>query len=107
MRRYSKIKEIKNTNLNVGNLGSTYYRTTLYPEIPLSGDDIYIMTDFGDRLDILASQFYKDVSLYWVIISANPQNINFGSIFLPPGTQLRIPMDMNSIIISYNNLNNI
>lgn len=93
--------------MNVGNLGSTYYKTTLYPEIPLSEDDIYIITDFGDRLDILSLQFYKDISLYWMIVAANPNKINFGSIFLSPGTQLRIPMDTNGIIISYNNLNDI
>lgn len=107
MKRYLNIKQLKNTNENVGNLGSTYYRTTFYPEIPLSENDIYVVTDFGDRLDLLANQFYKDISLYWIIAAANPNKINFGSITIPPGTQLRIPININDIITSYNNLNKI
>ena len=107
MKRYSNIKKLKNTNGNVGNLGSTYYRTTFYPEIPLSENDIYVITDLGDRLDLLANQFYKDISLYWIIIAANPNKMDFGSISTPPGTQLRIPININAIITSYNNLNKI
>ena len=107
MKRYSNIKQLKNTNENVGNLGSTYYRTTFYPEIPLSENDIYVVTDFGDRLDLLANQFYNDISLYWIIVAANPNEVDFGSISLSPGTQLRIPININDIIISYNNLNKI
>ena len=32
-----------------------------YPNIPLSIDDIYAITVDGDRLDLLAHQFYGDV----------------------------------------------
>lgn len=107
MKRYSNIQKLRNTNENVGNLGSTYCRTTFYPEIPLSENDIYVITDFGDRLDLLANQFYSDTSLYWIISSANPNKVNFGSISLSPGTQLRIPININDILTSYNNLNKI
>tara|TARA_R110000772_G_scaffold55214_2_gene125957 strand:+ start:3159 stop:3482 length:324 start_codon:yes stop_codon:yes gene_type:complete len=107
MGRYSNISKLKNTNENVGNIGSTYFKTTFYPEIPLSENDIYVLTDFGDRLDLLANQFYRDISLYWIITSANPNKVNFGSISIPPGTQLRIPININDIITSYNNLNKI
>lgn len=107
MKRYIDINKLKNTNENVGNLGATYYRTNFYPEIPLSENDIYVITDFGDRLDLLANQFYKDVTLYWIIAAANPDKINFGSITIPAGTQLRIPININDILISYNNLNKI
>tara|TARA_R110001592_G_scaffold205343_1_gene455889 strand:+ start:4872 stop:5195 length:324 start_codon:yes stop_codon:yes gene_type:complete len=105
MKRYSDIKKIKNTNENVGNLGSNYCITTLYPEIPLSEDDIYVITDFGDRLDLLSNQFYEDISLYWIITSANPDKVNFGSLFIPPGTQLRIPLNIQDVIISFDDLN--
>ena len=107
MKRYSNIKKLKNTNENIGNLGSAYYRTTFYPEIPLSESDIYVVTDFGDRLDLLANQFYKDISLYWIIVIVNPNKVDFGSISLSSGTQLRIPININSILTSYNNLNKI
>ena len=107
MNRYSDIEEIKNTNENVGTLGTAYYKPNFYPEIPLSENDIYVITDFGDRLDLLANQFYQDVTLYWVIAAANPDVINFGSLFIAEGTQLRIPTDLNEILRSYNKLNRV
>jgi hypothetical protein len=107
MKRYANINKLRNTNENVGNLGSRYYRTNLYPEIPLSENDIYVITDFGDRLDLLANQFYQDVTLYWIIAAANPNSVSFGSITIPSGTQLRIPININDILTSYNNLNKI
>jgi hypothetical protein len=107
MNRYSNIRLIKNTNENVGTLGTQYYITVKYPEIPLSENDIYVITDFGDRLDILANQFYQDVTLYWIISAANPNSIKFGSITIPTGTQLRIPTDISGIIDSYNRLNSL
>ena len=63
------------------------------------------MTDEGDRLDLLANQFYSDITLWWVIAIANPDVVDFGSISMTPGTQLRIPFDLNSIISSFNSLN--
>ena len=107
MNRYANITLLRNENPNVGTLGTQYYKTMFYPEIPLNENDIYVITDFGDRLDLLANQFYQDVTLYWIISAANPNSIQFGSIFIPQGTQLRIPTNINEIINSYNNLNNI
>ena len=107
MDRYSNISVLKNTNENVGSLGTPYYNSALYPEIPLSEDDIYVITDFGDRLDLLANQFYNDTTLYWIIFSANPKKLNFGSIFIPEGTQLRIPINISSIIDSYIQINSL
>jgi len=105
MKRYATIKTLRNTNENVGTLGTVYYRNAKYPEIPERADDIWVITDFGDRLDLLANQFYQDVTLYWIIAAANPNKISFGSLFINEGTQLRIPIDVNSIIGSYNRLN--
>jgi hypothetical protein len=107
MKRYGGISKLRNTNDNLRKLGTPYYSPTIYPEIPLSENDIYVITDFGDRLDLLADQFYKDTTLYWVIASANPNVVNFGSLSLQEGTQLRIPSDINGILRSYNILNNI
>lgn len=107
MNRYADIQKIKNTNENVGTLGTVYYKPNFYPEIPLSDTDIYVITDFGDRLDLLAFQFYKDISLYWIISAANPDKVSFDSLTLTPGTQLRIPINLNDIIRSYNNLNSL
>jgi hypothetical protein len=107
MKRYSGLTKLKNTNENVGRLGSVYYKPSFYPEISLSENDIYIITDFGDRLDLLSNQFYGDVTLYWIIASSNPNKVDFGSIYIKEGTQLRIPTDINEILRSYNNLNDI
>ena len=107
MKRYATIKTLRNTNENVGTLGTVYYRNTKYPEIPLSENDIYVLTDFGDRLDLLANQFYSDVTLYWIIAAANPNEVSFGSLFVDEGTQLRIPVNISSIIDSYIELNSL
>ena len=92
MKRYATIKTLRNTNENVGTLGTVYYR---------------VLTDFGDRLDLLANQFYSDVTLYWIIAAANPNKVNFGSLFLNEGTQLRIPVNISSIIDSYIEINSL
>ena len=107
MKRYATIQTLRNTNENVGTLGTVYYRNAKYPEIPLSENDIYVLTDFGDRLDLLANQFYNNVTLYWIIAAANPNEVSFGSLFVDEGTQLRIPINIGSIVDSYIELNNL
>ena len=69
--------------------GKEVYVSRIYPNIPLPDDDLYIMTEMGDRLDTLANQFYKDSTLWWVIASAN--NIHNAVFGLKEGTILRIP----------------
>ena len=65
----------------------SYYKTTIYDKIPKTDSDIYVITQYGDRLDLLAHQFYGDVSLWWYIARANDLN----SIIVPENIQLRIP----------------
>tara|TARA_Y100000401_G_C8179661_1_gene153348 strand:- start:94 stop:363 length:270 start_codon:yes stop_codon:yes gene_type:complete len=65
----------------------SYYKTTIYDKIPKTDSDIYVITQYGDRLDLLAHQFYGDVSLWWYIARANDLN----SILIPENIQLRIP----------------
>ena len=82
-----------------------YFKGNFYPNIPLAESDEYVITTVGDRLDLLAEQFYNDINLYWIISSANPDKISFSSLFLSPGTELRIPTELGSIIFEYNKLN--
>jgi nucleoid-associated protein YgaU len=99
MNRYQYIKIEKNLETGV-----KQYRDSKYPSISLSPTDIYVVTTIGDRYDLLANQYYGDSTLWWIISAANsllPQN----SIFIPVGTQIRIPTDINNILTSYNNLN--
>ena len=76
----------KNTKLTQKN-GTSYYKKTLYKEIPESDNDIYVITQSGDRLDLLAYQYYGDVSLWWYIAKAN----NLNKMNIEDNTQIRIP----------------
>lgn len=105
MNRYAGIEKLRNTNEFVGTLGTEYYNSVQYPEVPTNEGDIWVETEFGDRLDLLANQFYGDVTLYWIISISNPNKLNLGSITIPPGTQLRIPVNINGIVSRFNQLN--
>lgn len=85
--------------------GKKFYRGKLYPTIPASETDVYVITTVGDRLDLLANSYYKDPTLWWIIAVAN-NNITNGSIFPVPGTQLRIPVDVNSVLNLFDEMNN-
>ena len=105
MNRYSVNRRLKTINNNLRNRGLTYSNPSKYPLAPLSDSDIYAVSEFGDRLESLAFQFYGDVTLYWIIAIANPNIIPFDSLFIPIGSQIRIPQDISPIIDSYNELN--
>jgi hypothetical protein len=83
-----------------------YYKSKVYPSVPLSSDDVYIITTIGDRLDSLAYSYYRDPNLWWVISMTN-NNITKGSMFPVPGTQLRIPTNLNSVLNLYNQFNTV
>jgi hypothetical protein len=98
MNRYSNIKQFKDEE------GKRYLGNVIYPYIPETSDDLYIITTGGDRYDTLAQQFYGDYRLWWIIASAN--NSKKSSMFTQPGVQLRVPADKNNAIELFNNLNN-
>lgn len=84
--------------------GKPYIKGKQYPNIPLSENDIYVITTIGDRLDSLAYSYYRDVNYWWVIAAAN-NNVTKGSMFPIPGTQLRIPTDLSSVLRLFNQFN--
>ena len=98
MNRYQNIPVVKNPD------GVRQYKDNKYPRVPLSINDIYVLTGEGDRLDLLASQYYGDSSLWWVISIAN-ENLPQNSLYIPLGTQLRIPSNASNVINSYTSLN--
>ena len=61
--------------------------SVVYSTIPQSDSDIYVITQTGDRLDLLAYRFYGDVSLWWYIARAN----NFTTMNIPAGISFRVP----------------
>jgi hypothetical protein len=96
--RYQNIPVKKNSQI-----GSEFYSNNIYPDIPLSNDDNYVIAVLGDRLDLLAQDFYGDTSFWWVIASANA--LPGDSLYVEPGMQLRIPIDVASIINNYKIVN--
>ena len=100
MSRYRDIQVLRNTT------NKRYYGTTKYPEIPLDYNDTYVYSTLGDRFDLLAQQYYKDSTLWWVISIANP-GLTQDSYFIPEGSQIRIPTNISKILAQYNTLNQI
>jgi len=82
-----------------------YYTPLKYPEIPLSPNDSYVITLDGDRLDLMADQFYSDVRLWWIIAGANPNKIRRDSYTVPGGIEIRIPREINPILKKFEKLN--
>ncbi len=99
MERYTSTDILKTTNTN-----RPYYKGKFYPDIPFSETDEYVITTVGDRLDSLAYSYYLDTTLWWVIAAAN-NNITKGALYPKPGTQLRIPTDINAVLDLYNQFN--
>ena len=83
--------------------GKRVTRSVLYPPIPRQVDDIYILTTPGDRIDLLAYKYYSNVSYWWIIAEANA--IGKGSMTIPVGLQLRIPINLTNILQDYRELN--
>ncbi len=86
----------KNTKIKIGSNGKRVFKPTMYPKIPIRDSDIFIYPKFGDRLDNLAHKYYDDVSLWWIIAKAN--NLDAAHIGLEVDKQIRIPIDIDSII---------
>jgi nucleoid-associated protein YgaU len=99
MDRYQNTDILKTANTNY-----PYYKGKFYPNIPLSEFDVYVITTVGDRLDNLAFSYYRDATLWWVIAAAN-NNATKGALYPEPGTQLRIPTDINNVLNLYDQFN--
>lgn len=100
MPRYKEIRQVRNQ------AGKRYYTNTILPTIPLSNNDVYIITIAGDRLDKLSQEFYNSTKYWWVIAAANPNKFKKSSYFVEPGTQIRIPIDPTSYEDYFNGFNN-
>jgi len=95
--RYTDIEVVKDSKTGVRN-----YSTIIFSNPPLSAGDVYMISRTGDRLDLLAYRFYGDSTLWWVIGAAN--NL-MNSFYIPPGTRLRVPSDVGSVIDYIRNIN--
>ena len=100
MRRFNDMKQLLSGD------GQRYYINTILPDIPLSQDDIYIITQDGDRLDNLSFEFYGDVQYWWVILAANPNKLRKDSYHVALGKQIRIPSDPIGYVDTFTGFNN-
>jgi len=76
--------------------GKNVYRTTFYPVIPESYDDLYITVSESDYLDSLAKKYYGDETLWWIIARAN--NLPGYKLSVTTSRQLRIPSNVSVIM---------
>lgn len=83
--------------------GKRYLTAPQYPDIPLSESDIIVTSEYGDRYDRMAQNYYGDLSLWWIIALANPYAKD--TLDIPVGVQVRIPLETDAILQSYIKLN--
>lgn len=83
-------------------VGKRTFKTTLMPTIPKSDEDIYIYTREGDRLDLLAYEYYGTAEYWWVLAQCNHITDSWA---IKPGIRFRIPPSVDYIkdlLIKYN-----
>ena len=95
--RYKHTKIKKDIN------GNRVYQSTIYPEIKIDDNDIFVTSVKGERLDNLAQEYYNDPTLWWVIAKANA--IRDGKFTLDSGLQIRIPINLQKILIDLEEVN--
>lgn len=104
-RKRNKMRYENSTILKDATTGKRYFKAMKYPPIPYDNNDIYIITVYGDRIDMLAYEYYSDINDYWILASAN--NMKGDSLFVKPGTQFRIPASVAEAKIAYEELNSL
>lgn len=89
--RYSNIPTILKTGKG------RVYDSVLLPNIDATDSDIVVMTVQGDRLDLLANEYYQDPSMWWVIALKN--DMTEVDLSMKEGIVLRIPSRNEAIKI--------
>ena len=98
-RRYGNIGTEKTLS------GKVAYLPTKYPSLVPSNNDYYIVARAEDRLDLIATDFYGDPRLWWVVAMAN--DVPGDSMFVPYGFQLRIPANLSTALDEYDKANSV
>jgi len=76
------------------------YKTPTFPLFERKATDLYVFSREGDRLDLLAQEFYDDPRYWWIIAEAN--SIGKGTFAVPAGLQLRIPRPIDNLMNQLN-----
>ena len=103
MERYNNFIFSQKSNIDTDNNRRFYY-SLIDPTIERQQNDIYVVCTIGDRLDLLAFQYYSDATLWWIISAANPE-LRKDSLYLEPGTQVRIPRDYQRVLTLFEEQN--
>ena len=98
MSRYSDIKQ------RIAVDGYRYIANPIYPELEDNENDLYVIATEGARYDLLAQQFYGQMNYWWILAAVNSSE-HADSLYIEPGTQLRIPPDPEAYIREYKALN--
>ena len=85
MNRYENIVEMRLDR----NRNRKRRNSAILPKINSTTEDVYIIGREGDRLDMLAFEYYDDEKLWWVLAEAN--KLGKGNLEVPPGMRVRIP----------------
>ena len=87
MSRYSPTKVNRSSQFKNKKKEVMKYNTTIYDKTFELDDDMYIITQEGDRLDNLSMVFYGNSKYWWYIAHVN----NITTINVEAGISLRIP----------------
>jgi hypothetical protein len=92
---------MENRYLNIPTILKTgkgrVYDSVLLPNINATDNDIVVITVQGDRLDLLANEYYQDPTMWWVIALKN--DMTEIDISMKEGIVLRIPSRNEAIQI--------
>jgi hypothetical protein len=58
------MRKYENIQIRSNDKGVRYRSNPIYPNIPISAEDYYIITEISDRYDTLAKEFYGDSTLW-------------------------------------------
>ena len=94
-----------NTRVKRKESGDRVYSYTLYPKVPIKISDVFIKPTYGTRLDLLAQEYYGDVSLWWIIAQAN--GVKGFTALYPENYEgtLRIPTEIQDILNEFESIN--
>ena len=90
----TRYKNVNKIDSNRG-IGTTHRRVNIYNAVQNNNirTELYI-TKEGDRLDRLASEYYQDGTLWWIIAAAN--GIGWW-LQVSSGTVLQIPLNIDEV----------
>ena len=90
------------TNNKTSAEGFQSSETTLLGRIKKRSTDVYLVIVERTRLDHLAFKFYENPEYWWILALAN--NVS-GTMYVQPGTQIRIPTNVQEVLADHAKVN--